>query len=61
MRPGAWRPRAEPSPAEQTVIKAVRRAKLFVFLCLYRHGLFAEESQAERAAWDSSADRDPIR
>jgi len=32
MRPGVWRPPAEPSPAEQVVIKAVRRAKLFVFL-----------------------------
>ena len=32
MRPRMWRPPVEPSPAEQAVIKAVRRAKLFVFL-----------------------------
>jgi restriction system protein len=44
-----WRPPAEPSPAEQTVIKAVRRAKLFVFLRLYRHELFSEQFQAELA------------
>jgi transposase len=45
-----WRPPAEPSPAEQAVIKAVRRAKLFVFLRLHRHELFDEEFQAELAA-----------
>src|SRR6266849_2113853 len=44
-----WRPPAEPSPAEQAVIKAVRRAKLFVFLRLHRHELFDEEFQAELA------------
>jgi transposase len=44
-----WRPPVEPSPAEQAVIKAVRRAKLFVFLRLYRHELFGEEFQAELA------------
>ena len=37
VRPVVWRPPAEPSPAEQAVIKAVRRAKLFVFLRLHRH------------------------
>ena len=49
VRPVVWRPPAEPSPAEQAVIKAVRRAKLFVFLRLRRHELFAEEFQAELA------------
>ena len=49
MRPDMWRPPAEPSPAEQTVIKAVRRAKLFVFLRLCRHELFSEQFQAELA------------
>jgi transposase len=39
----------EPSPAEQAVIKAVRRAKLFVFLRRHRHELFDEEFQAELA------------
>jgi hypothetical protein len=44
-----WRPPAEPSPAEQAVIKAVRRAKLFVFLRQHRHELFDEQFQAELA------------
>jgi hypothetical protein len=39
----------EPSPAEQAVIKAIRRAKLFVFLRQHRHELFDEEFQAELA------------
>ena len=49
VRPVVWRPPAEPSPAEQAVIKAVRRAKLFVFLRLHRHELFDERFQAELA------------
>jgi hypothetical protein len=47
VRPVVWRPSAEPSPAELAVIKAVRRAKLFVFLRQHRHELFSEEFQAE--------------
>ncbi len=49
MRPDVWRPPVEPSPAEQAVIKAVRRARLFVFLRLHRHELFDEAFQAELA------------
>ena len=49
MRPAVWRPPVEPSPAEQAVIKAVRRAKLFVFLREHRHELFDERLQAELA------------
>ena len=49
VRPVVWRPPAEPSPAEQAVIKAVRRAKLFVFLRLHRHELIDEQFQAELA------------
>jgi hypothetical protein len=49
VRPVVWRPPAEPSPAEQAVIKAVRRAKLFVFLRLHRHELFDEGFQTELA------------
>jgi hypothetical protein len=55
VRPVVWRPPAEPSPAEQAVIKAVRRAKPFVFLRLHRHELFDEGFQAELAA--ACADR----
>jgi hypothetical protein len=50
VRPVVWRPPAEPSPAEQAVIKAVRRAKLFVFLRLHRHELLDEGFQGELAA-----------
>jgi hypothetical protein len=49
MRPVVWRPPVEPSPAERAVIKAVRRARLFVFLREHRHELFDEEFQAELA------------
>ena len=49
MRPVVWRPPVESSPAEQAVIKAVRRAKLFVFLRQHRHELFDEQFQAELA------------
>ena len=49
VRPVVWRPPAEPSPAELAVIKAVRRARLFVFLRLHRHELFDEQFQAELA------------
>ncbi len=62
MRPDVWRPPAEPSPAEQAVIKAVRRAKLFVFLRLHRHELFDEEFQGElaRAYADSPKGQPPV-
>ncbi len=40
MRPALWNPPVEPSLAESTIIKRVRRAKLFVFLRLHRHELF---------------------
>jgi hypothetical protein len=49
VRPVVWRPPAEPSAAELAVIKAVRRAKLFVFLRVHRHELFSGEFQAELA------------
>src|SRR6478609_8353055 len=49
MRPEVWQPPVEPSPAERAVIKAVRRAKLLVFLREYRHELFDERFQAELA------------
>jgi hypothetical protein len=49
MRPGVWRPPVEASAAEQVVMKAVRRARLFVFLRRYRRELFDGEFQAELA------------
>jgi hypothetical protein len=61
MRPVVWRPPVEPSAAEQAVIKAVRRAKLFVFLRLHRHELFDEQFQAglARAYVDSPKGQPP--
>ena len=55
MRPDVWRPPVELSAAEQAVVKAVRRARLFVFLRQHRHELFDEEFQAELA--EAYADR----
>src|SRR5437763_15405531 len=62
MRPDVWRPPVEPSPAEQMVIKAVRRAKLFVFLRLHRHELFDGQFQAElaQAYADSAKGQPPV-
>jgi Transposase domain (DUF772) len=62
MRPGVWRPPVQPSAAEQAVMKAVRRAKLFVFLRQHRHELFDEEFQAElaRAYVDSPKGQPPV-
>jgi hypothetical protein len=47
MRPVVWSPPVEPSAAEQAVIKAVQRARLFVFL--RRHGLSRRGSR--RRGW----------
>ena len=62
MRPDVWSPPAEPSPAELAVMKAVRRAKLFVFLRLHRRELFDEEFQAELAGMfaDSPKGQPPV-
>src|SRR5436305_240272 len=62
MRPVVWRPPVEPSAAEQAVIKAVRRAKLFVFLREHRHELFDEPFQVElaRAYADSPRGQPPV-
>jgi len=62
VRPVVWRPPAEPSAAEQAVIKAVRRAKLFVFLRQHRHELFDEQFQAELAGTyvDSPKGQPPV-
>jgi hypothetical protein len=60
MRPPLWRPPVEPLPAEQRVMRLVRRAKLFVWLRTYRHELFDEDFQAElAAAWKQSPKGQP--
>jgi len=62
VRPVVWRPPEEPTAAELAVIKAVRRAKLFVFLRLHRHELFDEQFQAElaQAYVDSPKGQPPV-
>lgn len=62
MRPGVWDPPVEPSAVELAVIKAVRRAKLFVFLREHRHELFDGEFQAElaQACVDSPKGQPPV-
>ena len=62
VRPVVWWPPAEPSPAELAVIRAVRRARLFVFLRLHRHELFDGQFQAElaQAYVDSPKGQPPV-
>jgi hypothetical protein len=62
MRPQAWEPPVDPSPAEQRVIKAVRRARLLVFLREHRHELLDEGFQEElaRAYADSPKGQPPV-
>jgi Transposase domain (DUF772) len=47
MRPSLWHPPVELSTAEHAIIKRSRRAKLFVFLRLHRHALFADAFQQD--------------
>jgi len=46
MRP-PWQPPVDPSPAEETMIRLVKRAKLFVFLRQQRHELLDEAFQTD--------------
>ena len=47
MRPPIWQPPIELSPKEETVVKRIRKAKLFVFLRQIRHELFDSDFQLE--------------
>jgi Transposase domain (DUF772) len=49
MRPPIWRPPVEPGPDERTVMRLIKRAKLFVFLRQQRHEIFDERFQLELA------------
>jgi transposase len=62
MRPPAWRPPVELSPAEQTIVKRIRRAKLFVLLREWRHELFDDVFQEElgRLYEDSRRGQPPV-
>ncbi len=50
MRPIYWRPPVELSAIEQSIIKRIRRARLFVFLRQHRHEVFDETFQHELAS-----------
>ncbi len=47
MRPKNWNPPIEPSALEQSIVKRIKRAKLFTFLRQHRHQLFDQEFQEE--------------
>lgn len=49
MQPSVWQPPVETSPAEQAILKRIRRAKLFSFLRRIRHQLFDDAFQNELA------------
>ena len=49
MRPPVWQPPLALSATEQTIVKRIKRAKLFVFLRQHRHTLFDAAFQAELA------------
>ena len=49
MRPPPWHPPVDPSPAEQTILRLIKRAKLFIFLRQHRHELFDDAFQQELA------------
>jgi transposase len=49
MRPALWQPPISLAPAEEGVIRRIRRAKLFVWLREHRHELFDADFQAELA------------
>src|SRR6266545_7673870 len=49
MRPPLWQPPVDLSPTEQTIMKRIKRAKLFVFLRQHRHTLFDTAFQDELA------------
>jgi Transposase domain (DUF772) len=50
MRPPVWRPPIALSPAEQAVVRRIRRAKLFMWLREHRHELLDDGFQAELTA-----------
>src|SRR5438874_6359953 len=49
MQPSLWQPPVDPSATEQTIMKRIKRAKLFIFLREHRHELFDEPFQQELA------------
>ena len=62
MQPHLWQPPIELSQTEQTIVKRVKRAKLFVFLREHRHEVFNAAFQEELAGLyrDSKRGQPPI-
>ena len=62
MRPVSWCPPVELSPAEEQIVKRIRRAKLFVLLRQRRHELFSQDFQTELAGVyaDSARGQPPV-
>ena len=50
MRPPVWELPVALSPVEHTIVKRIKRAKLFVFLRQHRHTLFDPTVQTEKRA-----------
>jgi len=62
MRPPPWHPPVDPSPAEQTIFRLIKRVKLFVFLRQHRDDLFDDAFQTELATIykDSPFGQEPV-
>src|SRR5712692_5349097 len=62
MQPLLWQPPIEQSRTEQTIMKRIKRAKLFVFLREHRHELFNQPFQEELSGLyrDSKRGQPPI-
>src|SRR6266849_2345142 len=62
MQPIRWQPPIDQSQTEQTIVKRVKRAKLFVFLREHRHEVFNAAFQEELSGLyrDSKRGQPPI-
>src|ERR1041385_2924133 len=62
MRPFLWHPPVDLTPAEQGIVKRIRRAKRFVFLRRQRQAIFTDAFQVELAEGyqDSPSGQPPI-
>jgi len=61
MRPELWQPPIELSPTEQSIVKRIKRAKLFTFLRECRHELFDQSfQQVSKLYADSVCGHPPV-
>ena len=62
MQPLLWQPPIDPSQTEQTILKRIKRAKLFVYLREHRHEVFNPAFQEELSGLyrDSKRGQPPI-